>query len=154
MKFATISGHECIFDGDAEVINLQVIIKANGYKRLVYVTGDNKGKSYAQVYLDTPEGILTDHRNGNSLDNRRANLREATRQQNNVNTLKAKGKELPKGVFKHGEGYRARLCCNGVAHNLGTWPTPELAETAYNNKAEELHGDFAAHISRGTLSDS
>jgi hypothetical protein len=42
--------------------------------------------------MNAPNGLLVDHRNGDSLDNRRANLRLATRGQNSCNRRKTKTK--------------------------------------------------------------
>lgn len=88
-----------------------------------------------------PEGMLIDHIDGDVYNNRIENLRIATRLQNNVNSKSNRG--LPKGVSKVGNRYRARLKHLDTWYSLGSYATPEEAAEAYNNKANELHGEFA-----------
>ena len=52
-------------------------------------SGTNKTISMHRLILNAAEGIEVDHRNHDGLDNRRSNLREATRQQNMRNTRKS-----------------------------------------------------------------
>lgn len=85
-----------------------------------------------------------DHVDGNPLNNRFANLREATQQQQNFNS---RGRWLslwPKGVtFDRRRGrFRAQLTLNGKNFHLGMFDTPEEANAAYLAKAQELHGKF------------
>lgn len=89
---------------------------------------------------------LVDHRNHDTLDNRRHNLRIATYTQNNCN----KGKENRparsryKGVSWHAQSkkWRARVVVNGKEHSLGLFHTEEEAAIARDEKAIELHGEF------------
>ena len=88
-----------------------------------------------------PEGLLIDHIDGDKLNNRIDNLRIATRRQNRANSRAPEFAELPKGVTRLASGkYRAKLT---YTFSLGTFDTPEEAAEAYNNKAIELHGEFA-----------
>lgn len=89
-----------------------------------------------------PDGMLIDHINGNTRDNRIENLRLATRQQNNINRVKSGQSTLPKGVVKVGARYRARITRNSKTISIGTYDTPEEAGNAYNAYAEELDGEF------------
>lgn len=59
--------------------------KVKGYG--VYVKGQIKGKvtSLHRFILDAPENLVVDHINGDTLDNRRSNLRLATKSQNQWN---------------------------------------------------------------------
>jgi len=86
----------------------------------------------------------TDHQNGNSLDNRRFNLREASRPQNAKNRKPNKGHKL-KGVRWHeeGNGWQARIHCNGKSKHLGLFKTEKEAAEAYDEAAKRLHGEFA-----------
>lgn len=94
--------------------------------------------------LLTPrEGFEPDHKNRNSLDNRRSNLRYATRNQNQENTSST-NKTGFKGVRKHPSGrYEARLGTPPNRISLGTFASPEEAYEARSRKAKELHGIFA-----------
>lgn len=86
---------------------------------------------------------LTDHRDGDGLNNRRKNLREATHSQNiqnqgrsRRNTTGFKGVSLCKGRFKATIGFE------GKAHYLGNFGTPEAAHAAYCAASLKLHGEF------------
>jgi len=85
-----------------------------------------------------------DHINGNGLDNRRRNLRIATRAQNKQNQRKRKNtKSKYKGVSPHGKKWIVKICCNGNRMNLGIFRSEKMAALAYDIKAKELFGQFA-----------
>lgn len=88
---------------------------------------------------------MTDHANGISLDNRRANLREANASQNNANRLTVRNKSGYRGVHFHRPSGRwhAQVTKNGTTHSLKYHATPELAARAFDAGAALLHGDFA-----------
>lgn len=87
---------------------------------------------------------LTDHINGDGLDNRRANLREATKGQNNVNRRRNSNNTSGfKGVGRNAGQWRARIRAGGTELHVGYYPTPEAAAVAYDAAARELHGEFA-----------
>ena len=90
------------------------------------------------------EGYCTDHRNGNSLDNRHRNLRVCTLAQNRQNQTKVRGEIGYRGVYRNGKRYRAALTHEGERYNLGTYNTPEEAALAYDMKARELRREFAS----------
>jgi len=122
----------------------QVKIGNAGHKSVIFSSGEYRLQTVGRVLLNCPEDLEVDHRNHNGLDCRKENLRLATRQQQNQNrrgwTIKKSG--LPKGVYKNGKGFIARLKHNGSDLNLGTYSTPEQAKEVWNTKAKELHGDF------------
>ena len=90
-----------------------------------------------------PEGMLIDHKDGNSRNNLIDNLRLATRQQNNSNSNKNKHHTLPKGITLNLSGkYRARITHKGITYSLGTFKTVEEAQLAYDAKHYELNGEF------------
>lgn len=89
-----------------------------------------------------PLGMQIDHKDGNKLNNNIDNLRLATPMQNSANTL-PKNKDLPKGVSKVGNKFIARIHYQYSNIHIGTFATIEEAAEAYNNKAKELHGEFA-----------
>lgn len=91
---------------------------------------------------------LTDHRNGDGLDNRRANLREATPGENGQNCRKRSHNTSGfKGVtwHKHRRKWLAQIKSgDGKNRFLGYFLTAEGAAHAYDAAARELHGEFAA----------
>lgn len=92
------------------------------------------------------EGSVADHKNLDGLDNRRRNLRPATRGQNNMNRGKrADNKSGYKGVHlcvQTGK-WRAEISANKIKHKLGRFDTPIEAALAYDEAALTLHGEFA-----------
>ncbi|MGX9983927.1 HNH endonuclease [Methylobacterium fujisawaense] len=85
-----------------------------------------------------------DHRDGNSLNDRPDNIREATIHQNNMNHQKrAKRSPLPMGVRKLGSRFQARLAHNGRTNYLGTFATADEARAVYLLKRKECFGEFA-----------
>ena len=88
---------------------------------------------------------FTDHKNFNGLDNRRCNLRVCTNAQNQHNARKrADNTSGYKGVTKRLYGkWEAKIRNGGKQIYLGTFSSLKEAVVAYNNKAKELHGEFA-----------
>lgn len=86
-----------------------------------------------------------DHVNGDGLDNRRANLRQATRGQNMANRRTPRTNRSGfKGVAKHRSGrWQARIWHERRMRSLGLFATPEDAARAYDAAAKELFGEFA-----------
>jgi len=90
-----------------------------------------------------------DHINGNGLDNRLCNLREATRQENCRNR-RSKSKTGLKGVVidpkRNSKIYMAKLYRPGKAQlHLGYFYTAEEAHQAWCEAALELHGSFVKY---------
>jgi hypothetical protein len=92
------------------------------------------------LILDAKPGQQVDHINGNSLDNRRANLRLATPTENRANTGKRRGGvSRYKGVSWHHGRWAARIGDRW----LGQYPTEEDAARAYDAAAVEAWGVYA-----------
>ena len=119
-------------------------LNANGYlatkintksflvQRIIWkmVTGD-----------EPPEQI--DHRDGNRINNRFENFREASALESARNRFVHKNNKLGlKGVTKRGNTYIARIYLRGNDIYIGTFKTSAEASRAYENKAEELFGKF------------
>ncbi len=105
-----------------------------------------------RVINKTPDGFVTDHINGDPLDNRRSNLRSCTQSQNHMNKLKLSNNTSGyKGVFWHktAKRWRAQITLNSKAKHLGYFGSPEEAHRAYNQAARKLFKDFNALDSRG-----
>jgi hypothetical protein len=88
-----------------------------------------------------------DHANGIKDDDRLANLREATQQQNLLNRRKP-NRHGVRGVKHHAEcrtkPWEARITLNGTGKALGMFATKAQASAAYEAAAAKLHGRFAA----------
>lgn len=113
----------------------------------------NKGKTDAiamhRFIMNAQKGELVDHINHNGLDNRRQNLRIATRQQNAINSFKPINNTSGyKGVnYMKGEGrvkrWRAVIKFNQKYIHIGYFMDAIEASRAYDKKAKELFGEFA-----------
>lgn len=91
-------------------------------------------------------GEVVDHINGDTLDNRLVNLRVCTNAENIRNSRKrASSGSSYKGVsrIKGTERWRAQIMVNGRKMNLGSFRDEQAAARRYDEKARELHGDFA-----------
>ena len=87
-----------------------------------------------------------DHIDGDPLNNRWTNLREATHQQNGWNQ-KGNDRSLPKGVSTVKNSrlnpYRARITMGGIEKHLGCFKSAELSHAAYRKAAIEAWGEYA-----------
>jgi hypothetical protein len=95
------------------------------------------------------DGLVVDHINGDTLDNRRSNLRIATIAQNlrnkktpSSNTSGYKGVVDTKCKLRK-RRFKAQVKFEGKRHHIGYYLTAEEAAHAYNIKAAELFGEFA-----------
>lgn len=96
--------------------------------------------------LETSSTIVIDHKNGNTLYNRKANLRICSQQQNCFNRkIAGNNSSGYKGVIwnKQTKKWISRIKINGNSIHLGTFLTREEAALAYNKKAMELFDSFA-----------
>jgi hypothetical protein len=97
---------------------------------------------------DVPHGFLVDHINRDKLDNRRLNLRLATKSQNEQNKTKRRSNTTSryKGVVKMSgrkKCWRATLTEEGYNIHIGTFYSEKEAAIAYNQAAYERWGEFA-----------
>lgn len=90
-----------------------------------------------------------DHRDGDTFNNQKSNLRIATCQQNSRNQKKhnQNSSSQYKGVTKDKRSkmnpWIARGVKDGVAIYLGAFPTEDMAALAYNKWAKKNFGEFA-----------
>lgn len=151
-------------DEDYERVVEAIRSKKTGKPGKWYAHGTGRGKSYVYAYngsrslamhrvvMDTPKGMDTDHVNGQTLDNRKENLRVCTRSQNCQNKkLRCDSASGFKGVdYRNTENlakpYRAYIGVpesSGKSIYLGWFETAEEAALAYDEKAIELFGEYA-----------
>jgi hypothetical protein len=108
--------------------------------------GENINKTIFlhRIIANTPNDLKTDHINGDTLDNRKCNLRIVSDSQNNQNKHKTTNKLGAKGVFNNRQGtYYVQITKDKKRYNLGTYQTIKEAIDTYNKKAKELFGEFA-----------
>lgn len=88
---------------------------------------------------------MIDHINGDGLDDRWENLREATATENAWNHKgRAKSSDLPMGVRATASGkYAARIGYKGELITIGVFATAKGAATAYRQARERIYGEFA-----------
>lgn len=111
----------------------------------VKVDGVWKQMYMHRYLLDVQKGIVCDHKDGNGLNNTRANIRLATVAQNNQNHSRKRGKLGYMGVYvrKDSGNFRVHISVKGKRKNYGTYPTAWEAALARDNLVKQLHGDFA-----------
>lgn len=118
---------------------------SNGRLRVTY-----QGKSYGlhRIIFLMHHGYcpeVLDHIDGNHLNNRIENLREATQMQNTWNQKISKNnKSGVKGVHKCKSGkWLAQCMVNGKRHTIGRFIDISEAEKAMESFRKANHGDFA-----------
>lgn len=100
--------------------------------------------AWLYMYGKWPDKFI-DHINGNPLDNRICNLREATISQNAQNQKpNTKNTSGYKGVLWHkrDQKWQARAMIKGKQYHLGQFDSPEEASVVYQAFAKENFGDF------------
>lgn len=118
--------------------------------RTAYSRGGGKNKVYLHRFIGDRMGLATglhvDHRSGNSLDDRRSNLRSATSTQNNQNARRRKDNTSGiKGVHfsRQMKRWQSYVGVGGRQKFLGQFSTKEEAVEAVTVARAKLHGDFA-----------
>jgi hypothetical protein len=112
-----------------------------------YVARREKGRLIFmhREIMQPPPGMVVDHINGVSLNNRRCNMRVCTRQQNNFNSRPRPKISPYKGVrFDADTGkWIAEITHCHIKYHLGTFADEVEAARAYDRRAIELQGPYA-----------
>lgn len=130
---------EVLVDKDIELPSsvCRVLSKKNYFT--VNIDGKRK-KLHRWIMNVTDKNIHVDHRNGNTLDNRRENLRLCTNKQNTQNR-RVKGYYWDKSHKK----YRTSIRVDGKLKCLGRYNTPEEAQEVYRKAHAEAFGEFSPY---------
>jgi len=110
---------------------------------------DTKKVRLHREIMQAPKGRFVDHRNGDSLDNRKANLRIATRCQNMQNMRRRRNKKDTTSQFigvyfdKNRRLWAYQLRANGKVVSVGRFASEIDAARARDTAAIKYHGEFA-----------
>lgn len=139
-----------LYDIHGNVINYAVIDydnfeKIKDYKwyfRKNYVATTINGKKefLHRIIMDTPNGMFTDHINGNTLDNRKINLRNCSKAENTRNRVNRKRvagiQQAPSG------NYTAVITVNYECIYLGTFDSYSKAVRARKEAEKKYFGEY------------
>lgn len=114
-------------------------------RRCVRLDGRQRSEYLHRAVLDAPKHLVVDHVNGNTLDNRRANLRLLTQPENCRNHGPRHGTSAFKGVRWHYlyQRWYAQIGVAGQNLHLGVFDNEEDAARAYDAAALIHFGGLA-----------
>tara|TARA_R100001509_G_scaffold106669_2_gene63267 strand:- start:2311 stop:3336 length:1026 start_codon:yes stop_codon:yes gene_type:complete len=142
-------------DGVGEIFYVNTKIPRPDKPRYVYTFPNGKQRTYVakdtlsihRLIMNPEKGQVVDHINGNTLDNRKHNLRCCSYQGNSANSIgRHKTKSKYKGVSPcrgKTNPWAAMIRKDGKTVNLGSYNTEEDAAMAYDIAAIEIHGEFS-----------
>ncbi|WP_242218058.1 HNH endonuclease [Shinella zoogloeoides] len=108
---------------------------------LGFYAANSSGQRMHRLLLEAGQDEVVDHKDGDGLNNRRANLRKGTQSQNCVNRRQTPGAN-PRGTRLKKGKWQAYIKFRGKQHSLGYFDTAEQAHEAYVREATRLHGDW------------
>ena len=117
-------------------------------KKNVYAKWGSGKVMHKEVFMkcneELGEGESIDHKNGETLDNRRENLRRATHSEQSHNKRKRAGCSSEYyGVSRIGSRWGGTIMKEGKKYPIGMHATEEEAALAYNRVATKLYGEKA-----------
>ena len=132
--------------------------RRNIYYALTWIKRPNSIKTTTlrmhRMIMNPPKGMVVDHINGDTLDNRKSNLRICTVQQNVFNSkIQKRNKTGMKGVrFVEREGRKPKYIAyitnskrKPIQKYIGFFDTFEEAKNAYLAEAKKVHGEFGKY---------
>lgn len=135
-------GKVAVVDADDLPLVQGISWQAVPHRRTYYAKGLVQGRDLTmhQVLMPLRDGLITDHVDGNGLNNRRSNLRRVTHTENQINRRRQRNNTTGyKGVSESNGRFTARV----ANRHVGTFATAEEAARAYDAAAVALFGDIA-----------
>lgn len=140
---------ECIVD--AKDFNFLSSFKWNvqvgrGYAYAVTPVGDRKNRTYLKMHrliTEAPKGMVVDHKNKNTLDNRRCNLRVCYVHQNATNSIRKNGKKYRGVSTTRSNTFQVQIKSKNKNIYCGKFKNEIDAAKKYDEMAKILHGEFA-----------
>lgn len=101
-----------------------------------------------RLLVSAPEGSLVDHADRNTLNNKKENLRLATKRQNSANSrdrirATSKYRGVCQTTYNKVVKWRARITLNGRSIHLGVFDNELSAAAAYDEAALQNFGEFS-----------
>lgn len=150
MEIALPSGHTVLIDACDAALVAPYRWYAERRGQQIYARGRMPGHRKWGPYMHNlivgpPVGMVTDHRDGCGLNNRRENLRACSQAANVINAGKKRANKRFKGVFFSGarQAWWAQIAVGGKREFLGYHDTEDAAARAYDGAAARVHGEFA-----------
>lgn len=139
-------GLTCLVDDeDLPKVEFLTWYFSTGYVQAMLPEPDRRSVRIHRVIMDAADGVSIDHINGDTLDNRRVNLRFCTPGENKMNSRKQKNATSRfKGVSLSPGGRWQVYCGNeSTKRYRGTYDDEIEAARVYDRFAIELYGEFA-----------
>lgn len=121
------------------------LYKRNAKSDTFYIRASIQGKDCRlhRLLMNCPKGLVVDHINHNTLDNRKSNLRVCTNRENLQNRkLDCRNKTGITGIYKTDKKYLASICFNYKLIHLGLFD--HLSDAVKVRKEAELK--YFTHI--------
>jgi hypothetical protein len=154
IRITTRLGDEFLIDAADETIAKRHCWSRHehGYARAVCRDASGKMRTvylHRLICATTLELPHVDHKNGNTSDCRRINLRPCSRSQNLSNQkIRSDNRTGVKGVGIHKQTgkYLARITASGRKMHLGLFSSLDEAQSALALIRDKIHGEFARHV--------
>ena len=115
-----------------------------GRNNLYFFSRIGKGIMMHRVVMNAKKGQIIDHINGNTLDNRRENLRVVTPQQSSINRILNGGSSLYKGVFrrKNEINWSIKISNKNKLRNFSGIKNEKVAALVYDLVSYDTFGEY------------
>jgi hypothetical protein len=124
---------------DAATLYPRKVWKQGGYCKVWHL---GKNVQLHRWIMKPTADMVVDHINGDTMDNRRCNLRVCTRSQNMMNSRKQRWNVYPHA--KTGK-WKVLVRANGKLHYGGLFNDRRYAQVMADMMVIDLHGDYAKH---------